>query len=148
VLQCIAAGYPTAIYEITVDGFDTHANQLRVHAPLLKEVSDAIAAFQSQLEAQSLDKSVVTMVFSEFGRRLSENGGRGTDHGTAGPVFVIGSPVHGGIYGDHPDLVDLDNGDLRYKIDFRSIYATLADRWLGADSGEILGRSFEHIGFV
>lgn len=139
---------PTKIFHLNVDGFDTHANQGRVQAPLLKKLSSAISAFQADLEYHKMEDQVITLVFSEFGRRLAENGGCGTDHGTAGPVFIIGGSVRGGIYGDDVDLANLDDGDLRYNLDFRMIYATILDRWLGADSAEVLGSNFEHIRFV
>jgi uncharacterized protein (DUF1501 family) len=91
---------------------------------------------------------VLIMAFSEFGRRVAENGGKGTDHGTAAPAFLIGSGVKGGIYGDQPSLTALDNGDLKYGIDFRSVYATILDRWLSADSKDVLRGSFEYVPFV
>ena len=83
------------------------------------------------------------MTFSEFGRRVGENGGRGTDHGAAAPMFLIGSNVKGGVIGDQPSLNDLDDGDLKYKIDFRNVYASVLDRWLGADSKAILGDKYD-----
>ncbi|MBS1998829.1 MAG: DUF1501 domain-containing protein, partial [Cyanobacteria bacterium SZAS LIN-2] len=92
-----------------------------------------------------LDKDVVMMTFSEFGRRVGENGGRGTDHGAAGPMFVIGSGVKSGAIGGRPSLTELDDGDLKYKIDFRSVYATVLDRWLGADSKAVLGDKYDSL---
>jgi uncharacterized protein (DUF1501 family) len=100
------------------------------------------------LESHGVDRDVLIFVFSEFGRRLQENGGRGTDHGSAAPVFVIGSRVKGGIYGEHPSLTQLDEGELRYRIDFRSVYATILDRWLLSDSRQVLGAHFDHLAFV
>jgi uncharacterized protein (DUF1501 family) len=148
IAQMITGGVNSRIYTVSLDGFDTHTNQSRTQTNLLKHLSEALSAFQKDLEAQGVSQDVVTLVFSEFGRRVSENGGRGTDHGTAEPLFIIGSNVKGGIYGDHPELTRLDDGDLRYKIDFRTIYATMLDRWLGADSRQILGASYGSLEFI
>jgi len=97
------------------------------------------------LKSQGNDKKVVVMTFSEFGRRVSENASGGTDHGTAAPMFVFGAPVKGGVYGGHPSLrpLDLDQGDLKFHTDFRSVYATILSDWLKADSTKILGASFK-----
>src|SRR5262249_7040926 len=94
------------------------------------------------------DQDVLVFTFSEFGRRLRENAEAGTDHGTAAPVLILGSAVRGGLFGDNPSLKDLDQGDLKYGIDVRSVYATILNRWLDADAREILGRNFENILFV
>ena len=94
-------------------------------------------------EAHSRADRVLTMGFSEFGRRVKENGSQGTDHGAAGPMFVLGSRVHGGVYGDHPDLSNLDDGDLRHTVDFRSVYATVIEDWLGASAPDVLGGAFD-----
>lgn len=142
VSQMICGGVSAKVYNVSLDGFDTHTNQSRTQAGLLKKLSEGLAAFQSDLEAHGVDSDVVTLVFSEFGRRVAENGGKGTDHGTAAPVLVIGSRVKSGIYSDHPDLGRLDDGDLRYKIDFRTIYASILDRWMNADSRQVLGGHF------
>jgi len=131
------------VFTVSLDGFDTHANQQRAQAGLLKQLSDALLAFQNDLKAHSLDDKVVTLVFSEFGRRVQENSGKGTDHGTAEPLFIVGSAVKGGIYGESPSLTALDNGDLKHTIDFRTAYATILERWLGADSVQVLGKRFE-----
>ena len=90
----------------------------------------------------------MVLAFSEFGRRVAENGSGGTDHGTAAPMFVFGKGLKGGLYGAHPSLADLVDGDLKHVIDFRSVYATVLDRWLGADPVEILGSSFDRVGFI
>jgi uncharacterized protein (DUF1501 family) len=100
------------------------------------------------LAAHGRDKQVLTMTFSEFGRRVTQNACNGTDHGTAMPLFVVGGGVKGGIYGDHPSLVDLDNGDLRYHTDFRSVYATVLERWLGRTSSDVLAGSFAPLPIV
>jgi len=146
--QMITGGISSRIYNISLNGFDTHVNQARTQNRLLKQLSEGLACFQADLEAHGVADDVLTMVFSEFGRRVAENGGRGTDHGTAEPLFVLGNAVHGGLYGDHPQLVSLDNGDLRHKIDFRSVYATILSRWLKADSMAILGSRFDELNFV
>lgn len=143
--QMICGGVNSRVYNVSLNGFDTHANQLRTQNNLLKQLSEGLTAFQSDLEVHGVDQDVLVLVYSEFGRRVSENGGRGTDHGKAEPVFVIGSKVKGGLYGSAPDLLRLDDGDLRYKIDFRSIYATILDSWMGADSRQILAGNFESL---
>jgi uncharacterized protein (DUF1501 family) len=148
IAQMLAGGVDAKIFTVNHDGFDTHTNQLGVQNRLLKTFSDGIAAFYKDLEAHGLQDDVVVMAFSEFGRRVAENNGRGTDHGTAAPVYIIGSKVKGGIYGDHPSLTDLDEGDLKHGLDFRSVYATLLDKWMNADSREVLGQHFETIQFV
>lgn len=146
--QMITGGVNSRIYNISLNGFDTHVNQVRTQARLLKQLSEGLSSFQNDLEDHGVADDVVVLVFSEFGRRVQENGGLGTDHGTAEPLFVLGNAIRGGIYGDHPSLTNLDNGDLRHKIDFRSVYATILDRWLSADSASVLGGRFEPINFV
>jgi len=148
IAQMITAGVGARVYNITLPGFDTHANQSRVQSNLLKQLAEGLSAFQADLEAHGVDQDVLVMTWSEFGRRVAENGGRGTDHGTAAPLFVLGSAVKGGIYGDYPNLANLDNGDLKYLVDFRTIYATILDRWLGADSQQVLGGRFDSLPFV
>lgn len=146
--QMITGGLNSPVYSVSLDGFDTHTNQLRQQAGLLKQLSEGVTAFYEDLKAHNVDQDVLIMAFSEFGRRVAENGGKGTDHGTAAPAFLIGSGVKGGIYGDQPSLTALDNGDLKYGVDFRSVYATILDKWLGADSKEVLRGSFEYVPFV
>ncbi|MCC7528591.1 MAG: DUF1501 domain-containing protein [Candidatus Melainabacteria bacterium] len=143
IAQMISGGVTAPVFTVSQDGFDTHANQQRSQAGLLKQLSDALLAFQNDLKAHSLDDNVVTLVFSEFGRRVQENSGKGTDHGTAEPLFIVGSAVKGGIYGESPSLTWLDNGDLKHTIDFRTAYATILESWLGADSVQVLGKRFE-----
>ena len=108
----------------------------------LKELSIALAAFQGDLKSRGVDHRVCTLVFSEFGRRVKENASNGTDHGAASCLFVAGPSVKGGVVGKHPSLSDLDDGDLKHHTDFRSVYATLLDHWLGCDSKTVLGGSF------
>lgn len=124
-------------------GFDTHVGQEYTHRDLLRKVSGALGKFLADLKARRLDERVVVLLFSEFGRRVEENAQRGTDHGTAGPVLLAGTPVRGGLIGPTPDLADLDQGDLRFAIDFRQIYATVLDRWLGVLAPSVLGEGFE-----
>ena len=125
-----------------IGGFDNHANQLGNHCALLHELAASAAAFVQDLKRDHLLDRVLLMTFSEFGRTVRENGRRGTDHGAAAPVFLAGG-VTGGLVGTHPSLVDLENGALRFHIDFRQVYATVLDRWLGFDSQAVLGARFE-----
>ncbi|ADB37240.1 DUF1501 domain-containing protein [Spirosoma linguale] len=154
VADLISGGLTTPVYLTTLGGFDTHANQVVAgnvttgqHANLLKTVADAVAAFTKDLKRQNLANRVTVMTFSEFGRRVNQNGTTGTDHGTAAPLFVVGNSVRGGIVGTPPDLNDLDsNGDLRFKHDFRQVYASVLRDHLGVDAANtktILGRDFE-----
>jgi len=110
----------------------------------LSELADAIGAFYVSLKASGHDNRVRLMTFSEFGRRVQENGSRGTDHGAASCMLVAGSAVQG-VVGKHPSLADLDAGDLKFEIDFRRVYATLLDRWLGVDSQAVLAANWDHI---
>lgn len=148
VAALIAAGNSTRVYYVTHGGFDTHANQLGQHATLLKQLSEGLAAFQRDLESKKLDGQVLTMTFSEFGRRPSENESKGTDHGTAAPLFVLGSRVKSGLHGTAPNLAVEHNQDLTFSTDFRQVYATVLDRWLACDSPKILGTKFAPLGFV
>jgi uncharacterized protein (DUF1501 family) len=133
---------------VSIGSFDTHAGQRAQQDRLLGYLGDGLLAFYADLAAHGLDRRVMTMTFSEFGRRVTQNASNGTDHGTAMPLFVIGGGVKGGIYGDHPSLTDLDAGDLKYAIDFRSIYATVIEKWLGRDPTPILGGAYPSIAFV
>lgn len=148
IAKLIRSNNSAQIYTTSLDGFDTHANQIIVQAPLLAHLSEALTAFHADLRTDGKMDDVLVLVFSEFGRRVPENGGGGTDHGSAQPVFIIGGSVNGGIYGEHACLTDLQAGDLRSSIDFRTVYATILDRWLSADSSQILGRNFGHVDFV
>jgi uncharacterized protein (DUF1501 family) len=142
--QAIGAELPVRIISIGYGGFDTHANQKPQHANLWTQIDDALAAFHADLAQRKRADDVVVFVFSEFGRRVAENGSAGTDHGAAAPAFLFGSPVAGGIVGNAPDLASLDDGDVRYSLDFRRVYAALLDRWLSIDSAAVLGERFEH----
>ncbi|MEW4570249.1 DUF1501 domain-containing protein [Tautonia sp. JC769] len=144
VAQMIAAEVPTRVYYVSLGGFDTHARQDRRHAALLQELSQGLAAFRDDLAARGhLDRTLV-MTFSEFGRRVAENRSGGTDHGTAGSMLLLGGGLRPGLLGDRPDLSRLDDeGDPRFTVDFRSVYAAVLSDWFGADAGAILNGRFE-----
>jgi uncharacterized protein (DUF1501 family) len=149
VAQIITAGLGARVFHVTLGGFDDHAGEVNTHANLMKDFGDGVAAFYADLAAQNRADDVLTMTFSEFGRRVKENAGRGTDHGTAAPMFVIGTRVKGGLYGTDPVLGSLDgNGDLIYGIDFRSAYATVLNRWMGDNAAPVLNGTFEDVGFL
>ena len=141
----IAKGFGTRIFYVSLEGFDTHADQAGTHSNLLGELADAVAGFFRTLKTTGHDSRVRLMTFSEFGRRVQENGSRGTDHGAASCLFVAGRSVRGGVVGAHPSLADLDAGDLKFHTDFRRVYATLLDGWLGCDSKAVLGAKWEHV---
>ncbi|MHC4210303.1 MAG: DUF1501 domain-containing protein [Planctomycetota bacterium] len=133
---------PTRVYYVTLGGFDTHAGQAGPHAGLLRQLGDALNAFYRDLKAQGNSRRVLTMVFSEFGRRVGQNASGGTDHGAAAPVYLVGDLLRPGLLGDHPSLDDLDQGDLRFNVDFRSVYAAILEDWMGAPAAKILGREY------
>lgn len=149
VAKLISGGVQTPVYLTTIGGFDTHANQVGQHANLLKMVADAIASFQLDIDRQGLAENVVVMTFSEFGRRLNQNGTLGTDHGTAAPMFVVGKTVKGGILGGNLDLINLDSsGDIKYKYDYRQIYTSIMRDHLGmsqTDTRNVLIKDFEKL---
>lgn len=145
VAQMIDAGLKTRIYYVTLGGFDTHSDQKEAHAGLLQQLSESLSAFLQDLQHQGNAQRVLSVVFSEFGRRVKENGSRGTDHGAAAPMFLAGDQVKSGVIGKHPSLTDLDDGDLKFHTDFRQIYATLLEDWLRCDSQAILGRRFKKV---
>jgi uncharacterized protein (DUF1501 family) len=138
----IAAGLPTRVYYVSLGGFDTHANQNGRHDQLMKALAEGVGAFMSDLKHQKNDERVLVMTFSEFGRRVQQNASQGTDHGAAAPLMLFGSRLRQGIIGKHPSLTDLDAGDLKYAVDFRSVYASILQNWLDAPSKPILGRQF------
>jgi uncharacterized protein (DUF1501 family) len=108
----------------------------------------SVTAFVDDLKQAKLDQKVVVLAFSEFGRRVQENESQGTNHGTAGPVFVAGTHVKGGLYGDVPNLSDLEQGDLKVKLDFRQVYSTLLDKWLKVPSEQVLQRKYDSLNFI
>ncbi len=137
--QLIKAESPARVYYSIQSGYDTHAGQLPTHARLLREFSTALRAFINDLASARLLDRVIVMAFSEFGRRVRENGSIGTDHGTAGPVFVAGSKIKNGLHAQTPSLTDLEDGDLKTQVDFRSIYQDLLVNWLQLPSLHALG---------
>lgn len=146
--QLLMASPQTRVVYFSHGGFDTHSRQKDAHAKLMQEFSDAVLAFQREMEAAGLDKKVTLLVFSEFGRRVEENGSLGTDHGEAAPMFLIGSRVKGGFHGPNPDLANLSRGDVPWKTDFRSVYATTLENWLGNDAGLVLGSEFPTLDLI
>ena len=131
VARLIEAGFGLRVFHVELSGFDTHARQATTHAELLGALSESLAAFQRDLAHRGLARRVVTLVFSEFGRRVAENGSKGTDHGAAAPLFLLGQSVRSGVHGTSPDLTALAEGDIPYSCDFRSVYTTLERGWLG-----------------
>jgi uncharacterized protein (DUF1501 family) len=138
----IAGGLPTRVYYVSLSGFDTHANERGRHDALMNQFSAGVGAFWKDLKQQGNDDRVLMMTFSEFGRRVEQNASGGTDHGVAAPMFLIGPKLRPGIVGRHPSLTDLDSGDLKWGIDFRSVYATILQKWLQTPSRAILGGQF------
>jgi uncharacterized protein (DUF1501 family) len=130
------------VISVELSGFDTHQNQRGTHNGLMKRLDDALTAFLADMKARTAGDEVVVMVFSEFGRRVKENGSGGTDHGVAAPMLLLGNKVKGGLYGKHPSLTDLDAGDLKFTTDFRSVYGTVIDRWFGSDHAPVLGAQY------
>jgi uncharacterized protein (DUF1501 family) len=147
--EAIVQGLGLRVGYVTLGGFDTHANQQATHDALMLTLANGLSAFYNDLAAHGKADNVVIMTWSEFGRRVEENGSLGTDHGTAAPLFVLGNAVNRGIYGEPPSLSSLDqNGNLKYTLDFRSVYATVLDRWMGASSKDVLGGSFGSQNFL
>jgi uncharacterized protein (DUF1501 family) len=139
VAKLIAAGAPTKVWSVSLGGFDTHANEANAQALLLGTVSDSLSRFMGQLKSTTRSNDVTVVVYSEFGRRVVGNGSEGTDHGTSGPMFVIGNSVKGGFYGDQPSLKNLIKGDLAVTTDFRDVYATVIEKVLKSPVGPTLG---------
>ena len=140
VAKLIAAGSPTKVWSVSLGGFDTHANEANAQAVLLGAVSDSISRFISQMKSTSRSADVTVVVYSEFGRRVVGNGSQGTDHGTSGPMFIVGDKVNGGFYGDQPSLKNLVNGDLAVTTDFRDVYATILESLLKSPVEPVLGK--------
>ncbi|HEY2827086.1 MAG TPA: DUF1501 domain-containing protein [Pirellulales bacterium] len=148
IAQLINAGLKTRVYYVELDGFDTHSQQAAAHAALLQQFGGAVRAFIEDIEHHGHGERTLVMSFSEFGRRVAENASEGTDHGAAAPMFVAGSRVGAGLVGDHPSFDDLEDGDLKFHTDFRQVYATLLQNWLGWPSAAILGGEFSAIDLV
>jgi uncharacterized protein (DUF1501 family) len=140
--QVIGSKLGTRVLYVQLGSFDTHTTQKATQDRLLADFANAISAFYADLAAHGDEGRVLTMTFSDFGRRVAENGSRGTDHGSAAPVFVIGGGVKGGLYGEHPSLDALDAGNMRFTTDFRSVYATVLEKWLQRPSSGIVGPGF------
>jgi uncharacterized protein (DUF1501 family) len=145
IARLLKAGCETRVFYTGQGGYDTHSNQLPEHAALLNDLGTALRVFLDDLKAAKLADRVAVLVFSEFGRRVAENASKGTDHGTSGPVFLAGPAVQAGLLGTTPSLLDLENGDLKVGVDFRRIYATVLEEWLGLDAKASLGGAFERL---
>jgi uncharacterized protein (DUF1501 family) len=147
IARLMKVGLDARVFYTLQAGYDTHSAQLFAHANLLFELSAALKAFLDDLAAARLAERVTVLLFSEFGRTVAENGSAGTDHGTAGPVFLAGPAVKGGLVGTAPSLLDLDpqHGDLRVGLDFRRVYATVLEDWLGLPAKAALGAEFEKL---
>jgi uncharacterized protein (DUF1501 family) len=150
VAKLIAGGLPARVYYVSQGGYDTHTNQLPTQERLLRELGDSVKAFVEDLKAQGNLSRVLLLTFSEFGRRVAENASGGTDHGAAAPLFVLGDKFKSGLLGQYPGLApaDLFQGDLRFTVDFRSVYATVLERWLKTASEPILGRRYAELQLV
>ncbi|MEP0764856.1 MAG: DUF1501 domain-containing protein, partial [Chloroflexota bacterium] len=143
VASMIRAELPTRVYYVAMGGFDTHANQAGQHERLLREFAQAMHAFYRELEAAGHSQRVLSLAFSEFGRRVQQNASGGTDHGAAGPMFLFGPQIRPGLLGNHPSLDRLDQGDLIHQVDFRSVYAAVLEQWMRVDSVAALGARFK-----
>ena len=148
IAQMLTADLPTRIFFVSLDGFDTHSQQQPGHAALMAELSGAIRAFEQDLVEHKLSDRVCLATFSEFGRRVAENGSLGTDHAAASMLFALTPTGKSGFHSQHPSLTDLTDGDLKFSIDFRSVYATLLDKWLEIPSQNVLGGKFDPLGIV
>ncbi len=149
-VACQLASNPSscAVVRLTLGGFDTHQGQPQVHARLLGELAEGLAALKAGLVEAGRWDSTLVMTYAEFGRRPQENGTNGTDHGTAAPHFVLGGRVKGGLFGATPNLADLDGGNLRFGVDFRRLYATALSRWWSLDAARSLGARAEPLDLV
>ncbi len=149
IASLITAGLDTTFYYVSLSGFDTHINQKQNHNNLLKTLAGGISAFCEDLKKKNEFSNTLVMVFSEFGRRVKQNASNGTDHGAANAMFLIsGSLKQKGLLNPVPDLSKLDDGNLTYEVDFRSVYATILTSWLNADAEKVIGKKFENLGFV
>jgi uncharacterized protein (DUF1501 family) len=148
VASCVKARVPTLVYMVDLGGFDTHAGERATQQRLLQIFDEALTPFVRDMASDTHGKNLVVLAYSEFGRRVAANASQGTDHGTAGPVFIAGAPVKGGFYGDEPSLTDLDNGDLKGTTDFRDIYHELLASGLGTDPAPSIGAGRHDLGFL
>lgn len=150
VAKLIGGGLSTRIFYVSQGGYDTHTNQVGTHQRLLKDLGDSVKAFTDDMKAQGNMQRVLLMTFSEFGRRVSDNANSGTDHGAAAPMFVVGERMRAGLLGQYPSLAptDLFQGDIKYTVDFRSVYASVLESWLHTRSEPILGRKYQPLQLV
>ena len=149
VAEMIISGVESPVYYLSLSGFDTHNAQKARQSRLLKTYSEGLKVFMDDLKANDRWNETLVMTFSEFGRRVKENASRGTDHGKANHVFIAGGQLNQpGLYNPLPDLTHLDSGDVPFQIDFRSVYATVLDRWLGTDADKVLGRTLSRLDFI
>lgn len=142
IVQLIEANLGTRIYYLSLGGFDTHSGQLGRHQNLMKQLGEGLLSFSNLLHEKKLEERVLLLTFSEFGRRVEENASGGTDHGTAAPLFLLGSKLKPGLHGKPPRLDQLENGDLSFTTDFRSVYASVLENWFEVNSTIILGKKF------
>lgn len=143
--QLIDANLGARVFYVALENFDTHAGQAQPHANLLTQLSGAMTAFYKDLSARGHKDRVLLMTFSEFGRRAKENGSRGTDHGSAAPMFLVGGKVKAGPIGAHPSLANLEMGNLKHHTDFRQVYAAVLEKWLGVNSEAVLGGKYQPV---
>ena len=148
VAKCILLGAPTRAYAVSLGGFDTHGGEKATQTAQLKTLDHAITSFRQALSGSQRASDVVVMCYTEFGRRVKANASEGTDHGTAGDLFLIGDRVKSGFHGDAPSLTDLDNGDLKSTTDFRSVYAEVVQKVLGTDPGQVVGKAPAQLGVL
>jgi uncharacterized protein (DUF1501 family) len=148
VASAVQTGVPTRVYAVSLGGFDTHADEKGTQQRQLQTLDEAVTPFLQQMAGDKYGKNVVLLAYSEFGRRVKANASQGTDHGTAGPVFVAGAPVKGGFYGDEPSLTDLDHGDLKPTTDFRDVYYELLSKTLRTDPTPSVGTGRRSLGFL
>jgi uncharacterized protein (DUF1501 family) len=148
VAEVVAKQFGTHLFHVSLGGFDTHASQSQQHARLLGELSGAISAFMQDMKNQGTADNILVVTFSEFGRRVGENGSSGTDHGESGPMIIVGGRVKGGFYGTLPSLTSLHDGNQKYTTDFRRVYATVLEDWLAADPAPILGNTYAPVPFL
>ena len=149
VVELILSGNTSKVYYVSLGGFDTHANQNGPQGRLLSIYAEGMKALAEELNKHNLWQDTLVMTFSEFGRRVAQNGSRGTDHGAASNLYLMGGNLRqAGFYNDGPDLANLDEGDLKYQLDFRQVYANVLDNWLGAASEGILSKRFGDLGII
>jgi uncharacterized protein (DUF1501 family) len=148
VSAAVQAAVPTRVYAVQIGGFDTHADERETQQRLLQTFDEAVSPFLQQMAGDRYGKNLVLLAYSEFGRRVKANASQGTDHGTAGPVFVAGAPVKGGFYGEEPSLIDLDNGDMKPTTDFRDVYYELLANTLQTDPAPSVGTGRKSLGFL